>query len=30
VSRELVHLEGKPLGKLLFSRQEWSTFLLGM
>jgi hypothetical protein len=24
VSRELVHLEGNPLGKLLFSRQEWN------
>jgi hypothetical protein len=29
VFRELVHLEGKPLDKLLFSRQEWNTFLLG-
>jgi hypothetical protein len=30
VSRELVHLEVKPLGKLLFSQQEWNTFRLGM
>jgi hypothetical protein len=30
MSREPVHLEGKPLGKLLFSRQEWNTFRLGM